>query len=116
MRRKQRRTLLSTTITIFISLNMQVRRENRAELITLPLLHLTPLLVWIWQISRLLTILTQPFDPFDWLRTQRWGSLAVTASRWLIRGLDQLAYHLDIGLTLASIGLRSVLYGLGAPL
>lgn len=132
MRRKKRTTLMSTTIAVFIGLNMQVRRDNRAELITLPLLHLTPLLVWAWKVGQLLAGLPQSFDPFDklrasWLRMrlfdtsfgrrmQHWGSPATEANQSLIHWLDHLSFTLNIGITLIGIGLRSVLYGLGAPL
>ena len=116
MRRKKRTTLMSTTIAVFIGLNMQVRRDNRAELITLPLLHLTPLLVWAWKVSQLLIGLMQPFDTPFGRRTQCRRSPATAASPWLIRWLDHLSFTLNIGITLTGIGLRSVLYGLGAPL
>jgi hypothetical protein len=124
MRRKKRTTLMSTTIAVFIGLNMQVRRDNRAELITLPLLHLTPLLVRAWKVGQLLAGLPQSFDrlrmrffdtPFGH-RTQRWGTPTMVATQWLIRWLDHLSFTLNIGITLTGIGLRSVLYGLGAPL
>lgn len=105
MRRKNRTTLMSTTIAVFVGLNMQIRRENRAELITLPLLHLTPLLIWAWKTSNLLTGLTRS-----------WSSLVVVARRWMNHQLDHLSYILDIGVILTGIGLRSILYGLGAPL
>lgn len=116
MRRKKRTTLMSTTIAVFISLNMQVRRDNRAELITLPLFHLTPMLVWAWKVSQLLAGLTHLFDTPFGRRAQHWGSPATAASQWLIRWLNHLSFTLNIGITLTGIGLRSVLYGLGAPL
>lgn len=116
MRRKKRTTLMSTTIAVFIGLNMQVRRDNRAELITLPLLHLTPLLVWAWKVSQLLTGLPQFFDTPFGRKTQRGGSPAIVATQSLIRWLNHLSFTLNIGITLTGIGLRSVLYGLGAPL
>ena len=116
MRRKKRATLMSTTIAVFIGLNMQVRRDNRAELITLPLLHLTPLLGWAWKVSQFLTGLTHLFDTPLGRRTQRWESPAMAASQSLIRWLGHLSSTLNIGVTLTGIGLRSVLYGLGAPL
>jgi hypothetical protein len=124
MRRKKRTTLMSTTIAVFIGLNMQVRRDNRAELITLPLLHLTPLLVRAWKVGQLLASLPQSFDRFRMRffdtpfghRTQRWGTPTMVATQSLIRWLDHLSFTLNIGITLTGIGLRSVLYGLGAPL
>ncbi len=100
MRRKKRSTLMSTTIAVFVALNMQVRREDRAELIILPLLHLTPLLIWGWKVSRFLS---------------SWSHLEKKINRGF-QSVEDLARSLTVTVTVINIGLRSILYGLGVSL
>jgi hypothetical protein len=91
---------MNTTIAVFVALNMQVRRENRAELITLPLLHLTPLLIWGWKVSRFLG---------------SWGHLQSKINQGF-QNVKDLAHALTVTVTVINIGLRSILYGLGVSL
>lgn len=85
--------MLSTQrIAIYLSLNIQVQRDSQAaEMLTIPLLPLTILLMWGWQVETVIY-------------------------RWARRGSDLISraeQSLGTVALVSLIGLKSVLYGLG---
>lgn len=91
MRRKQRR-MFSTTIAIFLSLNIQVQSEGGpVQLLTFPLLGLTSWLLGWWQVQATIR--------------RRYDALKA--------GIVELNEQLRVPLVLVTIGFRSLLYGVG---
>ncbi|GIK40110.1 MAG: hypothetical protein BroJett011_39430 [Chloroflexota bacterium] len=93
MKRKGPKKMLSTQrIALYLSLNVQVQRDNQAaEMLTIPLLPLTALLLWGWQME-------------------------MAIYRWVRQGSDlvnRVEQSLRTGALVSVIGLKAVLYGLG---
>lgn len=91
MKRRRRQTMLSTTIGIFLSLNIQVERDGQRLFLNLPLL---PLTAWLW------------LGWQGYLRLGHWGRTGQA-------GLKRLFERLTLWLTLTHIGCKSILYGVG---
>ncbi|MBE7472311.1 MAG: hypothetical protein HS114_24520 [Anaerolineales bacterium] len=93
MKRKGPKKMLSTQrIALYLSLNVQVQQDNQAaEMLTIPLLPLTILLLWGWQVEMVV---------YWWVRQ---GS-------HLVKRVEQ---SLRTGILVSLIGLKVVLYGLG---
>ncbi|NJN99901.1 MAG: hypothetical protein HC875_40245 [Anaerolineales bacterium] len=93
MKRNHPKRMLSTQrIALYLSLNVQVQRDNQAaEMLTIPLLPLTVLLLWGWQMET---------------AVYRWARQGAD----LVNGVEQ---SLRTGALVSIIGLKSVLYGLG---
>lgn len=93
MKRRRPKKMLSTQrIALYLSLNVQVQRDNQAaEMLTIPLLPLTVLLLWGWQVE-------------------------MAIYRWARQGADLVSrgeQSLRTGAIVSIIGLKAVLYGLG---
>ena len=96
---KRRKTLLSTNIRVYLSLNVQARKDNgEIGLFALPLLSLTTVLLWWWNLQ---TIINQ----ISW-KMNRYVALIQT---WF----DTWQQQLSLAQTLFEIGMRSALYGIG---
>ncbi len=85
--------MLSTQrIALYLSLNIQVQRDNQAaEMLTIPLLPLTILLLWGWQMETVINRWVKGWS--DWVR--------------------RMEQSLRTGVLVSVIGLKAVLYGLG---
>ena len=81
---------------------MQVKHDDKAQLFTFPLLHLTPGLMFLWRL-------------FGGLRVCAGGMTIAVNQR--IKQASQVCYKIGrmtvVTLTIADIGFRSLLYGLG---
>jgi hypothetical protein len=54
--RTKRRIMLQTTVAIFLSINVHVSHDQTHRLLTIPILPLTTLLAWAWNLTGCLKI------------------------------------------------------------
>lgn len=97
MRKRRRKTLLSTSVGVYLSLNVQVQKDNNHPgLLTFPLLNLTTLLLWWWALQSGLGQARQLISEIQvWAAVQQ--------------------QQISLALTVFNIGIRSLLYGAGLP-
>ncbi len=89
------KTLLSTNIGVYLSLNIQVQKDKRESgLWAIPLISLSSLLLWWWSLS---SFLNRPRS-------------IITNAAGKVSTLQKTTFVL---ITLFGIGTRSVLYGVG---
>lgn len=86
--KRNSRTLLSTTVAVVLNLNVQISHDGRSHL-------------YIW-----------PLLPLNWVLMASWK--AKQFGRYLGEGLADIFKITILCLTLCNIGLKSILYGLGA--
>jgi hypothetical protein len=93
MKRKRPKKMLSTQrIALYLSLNVQVQRDNQAaKMLTIPLLPLSILLLWGWQMETVINRSVKGWS--DWVR--------------------RVEQSLRTGALVSVIGLKAVMYGLG---
>ncbi len=111
MRRKGRKkytTFHDKTIAVFLSLDVQVRDEERAVLFTLPLVQLIPALALLWQLTLwLIRIGHFGFQILD--------SGFMMFTRW-VSELQRQLNNVRLMLTVAEIDFKSALFGIGVPI
>ena len=99
MKRRRKKVVLSTTVSVYLALNVHARKDNgKTGLLTIPLVRLTTILLWWWNLQGMTQNLSWHLN----------RCIAGIQTR-----LDARQRAMAPGLTLLGIGVRSVLYGVG---
>ncbi len=97
--KRRRKLVLSTSISVYLSLNVHAQKDNgTTNLLTIPLLSLTTLLLWWWNLQTITGYI-------GW-------HIAYAVAR--IRGQIEIWRRIIFtALALCEIGVRSIIYGAG---
>lgn len=99
MKRRKRKSLLSTSLAVYLSLNVQIQRDDgENQLLTFPLLQLATWLMVAWQLKAVL------YRPVEYVE-----AIFNRLDHWL--QVQQAEFK--PATIMAGIGIRSLLYGLG---
>ena len=99
MKPRKRKSLLSTSLAVYLSLNIQIQQDNGEDhLLTLPLVQLS---AWLMAALQLRTVLQR--------LARQIGQVYLTLCDWLNAPLAEFRPLA----TLLGIGVRSLLYGFG---
>lgn len=118
--RKRTKTFYEKTIAIFLSLDVQVRDDDKAVLFTLPLIQLIPamvllekLVLWLilgaWAVWDLGSVLMRFKQKPAWA-IYDCGSM--TLALWIL-DLRRWINNFRVMLAIAGIGFKSALFGIG---
>jgi len=84
----------STQIGVTLSLNIQVRNDNDAQLLTFNLVHLTTLFLWLWSIWQTLGRFRFEFS----MLVNDMTNAVIFVGKIIVIGFSSLAYGMGVSL------------------